>query len=41
MVRLLVFLSTLYLGGCLQPMEGPQAEKVDKQVQCGFGSSGC
>lgn len=31
----------LYLCGCLQPMKGPEAEKVDRQVQCGFGSSGC
>nr|SFZ71123.1 OMP414 [Helicobacter felis] len=41
MLRLLGFVCVLCLVGCLQPMQDPQAEKVDSQVQCGFGSSGC
>ncbi|WP_275896936.1 hypothetical protein [Helicobacter suis] len=31
----------LCYAGCLQPMQDPQDEKVDSQVRCGFGSSGC
>ncbi|CCM10956.1 beta/alpha barrel domain-containing protein [Helicobacter heilmannii] len=41
MRALLSLIFALYLAGCLQPMKGPEAEKVDRQVQCGFGSSGC
>ncbi|WP_268877479.1 MULTISPECIES: hypothetical protein [Helicobacter] len=41
MPRVLALLCALLLLGCLQPMKDPDAEKVDSQVQCGFGSSGC
>lgn len=42
MNRFLIFFSIiLFMYGCLKPMEEPQAEKIDSEVECGFGSSGC
>ncbi|EJB66125.1 hypothetical protein KVK80_00670 [Helicobacter pylori] len=31
----------VFLQACLKPMSDPKAEKVDSQVQCGFGSKDC
>ncbi|WP_095333529.1 hypothetical protein [Helicobacter sp. 11S02596-1] len=37
-----VFLGAILLiQGCLQPLEDPQVQKVDPEMQCGFGSSDC
>ncbi len=41
MGRYWIWLCALCLAGCLQPMKDPDAEKVDSQVQCGFGSGDC
>ncbi|WP_144005841.1 hypothetical protein [Helicobacter cetorum] len=38
---LLNLFCVVFLQACLQPMHDPMPEKVDSQVQCGFGSVDC
>ncbi|WP_120868769.1 hypothetical protein [Helicobacter pylori] len=35
------FLCMVFFQACFKPMSDPKAEKVDAQVQCGFGSKDC
>ncbi|QQW61104.1 hypothetical protein [Helicobacter pylori] len=41
LLNLFCMVFMVFLQACLKPMSDPKAEKVDSQVQCGFGSKDC